>query len=123
GFKNQLVKVNAANGEVLWDATFRGIVEKELVTRKPIVDLWIKGDKLFFWLDGIQVFNLNNGQKLWEVDYESDMDKTNNSFIAQLGGKSGQKKIYRTLADPIFTEDAVYIVIFAGRSRTKYVEK
>lgn len=124
GFKNQLLKINATNGEIIWDASFRGTIEKELVTRKPILDLWVKDDKIFLWLDGIQVFNLKSGQKLWEVAYENDMDKTNNSFLNNMAGKGGsQKKIYRTLADPLFTEDAVYLVIFATRSRTKYVEK
>ncbi len=120
GFKNQLLKVNAANGEIIWDASFRGTVEKELVTRKPILDLWLKGDKVFLWLDGIQVFNANSGQKMWEVAYENDMAK--NSKLP-FGGNKTQKEIYRTLAKPLFTDDAVYIVIFATRDRTKYVEK
>jgi hypothetical protein len=120
GFKNQLLKVNAANGEIVWDATFRGTVEKELVTRKPILDLWLKGDKVFLWLDGIQVFNANSGQKLWEVAYENDMAKGSKS---PFGGSKVQKEIYRTLAKPLFTDDAVYIVILATRDRTKYVEK
>ncbi|MEO5912415.1 MAG: PQQ-binding-like beta-propeller repeat protein [Pelobium sp.] len=120
GFKNQLLKVNAANGEIVWDASFRGTIEKELVTRKPILDLWLKGDKVFLWLDGIQVFNANSGQKMWEVAYENDMSK--NSKVP-FGGSKTQKEIYRTLAEPLFTEDAVYIVIFATRDRTKYVEK
>jgi hypothetical protein len=121
GFKNQLLKVNAANGEIIWDASFRGLVEKELVTRKPILDLWIKGDKVFLWLDGIQVFNSNSGQKMWEVAYEDDMNKSKKKSM--LGGPKVEKEIYRTLAKPLFTDDAVYIVIFATRDRTKYVEK
>nr|MBC7612847.1 PQQ-binding-like beta-propeller repeat protein [Pseudopedobacter sp.] len=119
GFKNQLLKINAANGEIVWDASFRGTVEKELVTRKPILDLWLKGDKVFLWLDGIQVFNSNSGQKLWEVAYENDMSKGSK---VPFGSKT-QKEIYRTLAKPLFTDDAVYIVVFATRDRTKYVEK
>lgn len=118
GFKNQLVKINAANGEILWDATFRGTIEKKLITREALVNLDIIGDKVYLWLDGLQCFNLDNGQKIWEVDYENDMSKSSGF----LGNKS-QKGIYGTLADPIFTKDAVYIVIFANRSRTKYVEK
>ncbi|OAQ38766.1 hypothetical protein A5893_12010 [Pedobacter psychrophilus] len=120
GFKNQLLKVNAANGEIIWDASFRGTVEKELVTRKPVLDLWLKGDKVFLWLDGIQVYNANSGQKMWEVAYENDLGKTTK---VPFGGGGTRKETYRMLADPLFTEDAVYLVIFATRNRTKYVEK
>ena len=120
GFKNQLVKINASNGDVLWDATFVGTIEKELVTRRAIVDMWINGDNLFLYLNGLQVYNINNGQKLWEATYENDMDKGSSG-----GMFSGKKKtkIYRTLADPLFTEDAVYLVMLGTRDRTKYVEK
>ena len=121
GFKNQLVKINASNGDVLWDATFLGTIEKELVTRRAIVDLWIKGDKLYMYLDGLQVYNINNGQKLWEARYESDMDK--GSSGNGLLGNQKRSKIYRTLADPLFTDNAVYLVMLGTRDRTKYVEK
>jgi hypothetical protein len=119
GFKNQLVKINASNGDIIWDATFLGTIEKELVTRRAIVDLWIKGDKLFMYLDGLQVYNIENGQKLWEARYENDMAGSNGGLLS--GGK--RSKIYRTLADPLFTDDAVYIVMLGTRDRTKYVEK
>lgn len=119
GFKNQLVKINAANGEILWDATFRGTVEKELVTRKPVVDLKIVGDKLFMWMDGIQCFNLDNGQKIWDVTYENDINKSSGGLI----GPKKKTSYYHAIADPIYTDDAVYIVIMATSTRTKYVEK
>jgi len=118
GFKNQLVKINAANGDVLWDATFVGTIEKELVTRRAILDLWIKGDKIFMYLNGLQVYNTSNGQKLWEATYENDMDGGNGLF-----SNSRNKKYYRTIANPVFEENAVYIVMLGTRDRTKYVEK
>lgn len=118
GFKNQMVKINAVNGDVLWDATFTGIVEKELVTRRAILDLWIKGDKIFMYLNGLQVYNINNGQKLWEAVYENDMDGGNGLF-----SNSVNKKYYQTIADPVFEENAVYLVMLGTRDRTKYVEK
>ncbi len=120
GFKNQLVKINASNGDVLWDATFLGTIEKELVTRRAIIDMWIKGDKLFMYLDGIQVYNIANGQKLWEARYENDMQGSSGNSL--IGGKR-QTKIYRTLANPLFTDNAVYLVMLGTRDRTKYVEK
>ncbi len=119
GFKNQLVKINATNGDVLWDATFAGTIEKELVTRKAIVDMWIKDDKLFMYLNGLQVYSMTNGQKLWEAIYENDMEGANGGLFS--GGK--RSKIYKTLADPLFTNNAVYIVMLGTRDRTKYVEK
>lgn len=119
GFKNQLVKINAINGDVLWDATFMGIIEKELVTRRAIVDLWIKGDKIYMYLNGLQVYNINNGQKLWEAIYENDMDGGGKSIFSN----TQSKKYYRTIADPVFTDDAVYLVMLGTRDRTKYVEK
>ncbi len=119
GFKNQLVKINAANGDILWEATFTGTIEKELVTRRAIIDMWIKGDKLFMYLDGITVYNYDNGQKLWSAVYENDMSGGGGNMFT---GKK-KSKIYRTVADPLFTDDAVYIVILGGRDRTKFVEK
>lgn len=119
GFKNQLVRINAVNGDIIWDATFRGTIEKELVTRRAIIDLWIKGDKIFMYLDGINVYDYNTGQKLWEATYENDMGGANGGLFS--GGR--RSKIYRTLADPLFTDDAVYLVMLGTRDRTKYIEK
>ena len=119
GYKNQLVRINASNGDILWDATFTGSIEKELVTRRAIIDLWIKGDKIFMYLDGINVYDYNTGQKIWNVNYENDMAGAKGGLFS--GGKRSQ--IYRTIADPLFTDDAVYIVILGGRDKTKYVEK
>lgn len=118
GFKNQLVRINATNGEILWDATFTGTVEKELVTRRAIIDLWIKNDKVYVYLDGLMVYDYKSGQKLWEAIYENDMAAGNSMF-----SNTKEKKYYRTLADPVFTDDAVYIVMLGGRNKTKYIEK
>lgn len=119
GFKNQLVRINASNGEILWDATFVGTVEKELVTRRAILDMWIKDNKVFLYLNGLMVYDYKNGQKLWEAIYENDMDGGGGGLFSN----TQSKKYYRTLADPLFTDNAVYIVMLGTRDRTKYVEK
>lgn len=118
GFKNQLVRINAFNGEILWDATFTGTVEKELVTRRAIIDLWVKGDKIYVYLDGLMVYDYKSGQKLWEAIYENDMAGGKGMF-----SNTKEKKYYRTLADPLFTDKAVYIVMLGTRDKTKYIEK
>ncbi len=120
GFKNQLVRINASNGEVLWDATFVGSIEKELVTRKPIVDLWLKGGKLYVHLNGLSVYNYENGQQLWSATYEDDMGGSSGN---SLFGNRKRTKYYKLIAEPLFTDDAVYLVILGGRDRVKYVEK
>jgi hypothetical protein len=119
GFKNQLVRINASNGEILWDATFVGTVEKELVTRRAILDMWIKDNKVFLYLNGLTVYDYNNGQKLWDAIYENDMDGGGGGMFSN----TQSKKYYRTIAEPLFTENAVYIVMLGTRDRTKYVEK
>jgi hypothetical protein len=119
GFKNQLVRINAANGEILWDATFVGTVEKELVTRRAILDMWIKDNKVFLYLNGLMVYDYKTGQKVWEAIYENDMDGGGGGMFSN----TKEKKYYRTIADPLFTENAVYIVMLGTRDRTKYVEK
>jgi hypothetical protein len=57
---------------------------------------------------------------LWKSVYDAEMD--GGSGVKLFGGNK-RSKIYRTVADPLFTDDAVYLVILGGRDRTKFVEK
>lgn len=120
-FKNQLVKINALNGQIIWDTEFRGVIEKKLITREPLVDLTIDGNKFFLWLDGLQAFDINTGKKLWDVAYENDIDQTKKSILG-IGGR-GSKGVYGTLGRPVYTNNAVYLAIFAGSNKTKFIEK
>ncbi|MEO6848982.1 MAG: PQQ-binding-like beta-propeller repeat protein [Mucilaginibacter sp.] len=121
GFKNQMIRINALNGQILWDTDFRGTIEKKLITREPLVNLSIKGDKLFLWLNGLQTYDLNTGKKLWEVTYENDIEK-GKSGVLGIGGR-GAKGIYGALAEPLFTNDAVYVTLFASGRKSKFIEK
>ncbi|AWA28768.1 hypothetical protein HYN48_00935 [Flavobacterium magnum] len=120
GYKNQLVRLNASNGEVLWDATFTGAVQKELVTRKPIVDMWIKGGKLYLHLNGLTVYDYSTGQQLWSAIYDDDMGGSSGN---SLFGNKKKSQYYHLIAEPLFTQNAVYLVILGNRDKTKYVEK
>ena len=121
GFKNQIVRINASNGDLIWETTFRGTIEKELVTRRAIVEMWIKKDKLFLNINGLMVFDYATGKPLWEATFETDVESTNTGS-SLIGGKK-RTKLYRTIADPIYTNDAVYLVILGNRDKTKYIEK
>ena len=120
GFKNQLIRLNAGNGDIVWEATFRGTIEKELVTRKSIVEMWLKKDKLFLNINGLMVFDYATGKQLWEATFETDVAVSGGSSL--LGGKK-RSKIYRTIADPIYTDNAIYLVMLGNKDKTKYVEK
>ncbi len=120
GFKNQIVRINALNGEIIWEATFRGTIEKELVTRRAIVEMWLKKDKLFLNVNGLMVYDYATGKELWASTFETDVESSSGSSL--FGGKK-RSKLYRTIADPIYTDDAVYLVILGNRDKTKYIEK
>ena len=119
GFKNQLMRINADNGEVVWEATYRGVVEKEILTRDPLVTLSIHGDKLFLQLGGLQVFNLASGENLWGAHYEPDMGGVKYSG----GGKNIAAGIYGAIAEPLIAENAVYIVLGDNKMKNKFVRK
>jgi hypothetical protein len=59
------VRINVKNGDVLWDQTYRGVVEKKILTKEKIVDISVEEGKVFLYMNGIQVFDLNDGKPLW----------------------------------------------------------
>jgi hypothetical protein len=124
GFKNQLVRINAANGNVIWDASFVGFVEKEVVTRKPLVGLSLKDDKVFLQLDGLQVFDFATGASLWRSVYETD-EGVRKGFLNRgaHGGKVISGGVYHAIADPIYADDAVYIVLGGDKLKQKFIQK
>jgi outer membrane protein assembly factor BamB len=124
GFQNQVVRINAKTGEVKWSQKYFGFVEREVVTRKPIVKLYVKNDKVYVQLDGLQVFDFATGKELWKAVYETDMD-TRRGFWSRgpHGGKVLDGGIYGAIADPLYTKDAVYLVMGGDRQKVKYVQK
>ncbi|WP_395053416.1 PQQ-binding-like beta-propeller repeat protein [Flavobacterium sp.] len=112
GFKNQIVRINALNGDVIWDQPYFGFVEKELVTRKAIVDIWIDKGKVFLYLNGLTVYDYATGKVIWKAHYDTEME-----------ARTGRKMFYRTIANPLFTDKAVYLAMEGGRNKVKYVEK
>lgn len=107
GLKNQIVKVNKKNGDVLWDQTYRGVVEKKILTREMLVNLRIEEGKVFLYLNGIQVFDLADGKPLWSAVYDmtpSDVVKNKRPMGAVRFGA------YGVVAKPIIVGDYVYVL-------------
>lgn len=124
GFKNQLIRINALNGEVKWSTNFFGIVEREAVTRKSLVGIFMKGNKVFLQLDGLQVFNYEDGKMLWNAVYETDEAAKNGIFNrGPHGGRVMKGGIYGAIADPIFSDDAVFLVLGSEKIKNKFVAK
>ena len=70
GFRNQILKINAKNGDVLWEQTFVGIVERKIVTRESVAKIFLRGDKLFLQLNGLQVYEYKTGSPIWAAAYD-----------------------------------------------------
>ncbi|MBK6640806.1 MAG: PQQ-binding-like beta-propeller repeat protein [Bacteroidetes bacterium] len=124
GFKNQLIRVDATNGQIKWEATYRGFVEKEVVTRKPLVKIYLRGDKVAVQLDGLQVFDAKTGSEMWHAVYETDQGVRQGFWNrGPHGGKILKGGMYGVIAPPLFTNDAVYLVMGSDKLKTKFVEK
>ena len=116
GYKNQIVRINMTNGEVLWENTYIGRAEKKILTKEFIFDLSVVDDKVFLRINGIQVYDYNTGASLWSAafDFTADVVK----------GPPGTKKfgVYGAVAEPVVTGDDVYVLDMSNK-RNQYVKK
>ncbi|HOI32921.1 MAG TPA: PQQ-binding-like beta-propeller repeat protein, partial [Bacteroidales bacterium] len=116
GYKNQIVRINMKNGEVLWENTYIGRAEKKVITKEFIFDLSVVDDKVFLRINGIQVYDYNTGASLWSAafDFTADVVK----------GPSGTKKfgVYGAVADPVVVGNDVYVLDMSNK-KNQYVKK
>lgn len=133
GFKNQLICVNAENGQVAWEQTFREIIEmkrfasqsftvtdwivkgieKGIGNENILVNLFVKNNKVFLMFNGLTVYDLKDGKKLWDADYNVSLNR----------GVAGSSQLYDAVAWPIVTDQYVYVLDFGEMSRKKTVKK
>ena len=120
GFKNQILKVNVKNGDVIWEQTYRGLIEKKVVTREAVAKFVLnEGNKLMLQLNGLQVFDYQTGKPLWSATY----DVTFEEFArVKTPGRVQAKGVYGAVADPLYDGEFVYILDFKGKS-SQYVKK
>ena len=119
GMKNQIVKINTKNGDVIWDQTYRGIVEKKILTRESLVKMNIEENKVFLYLNGIQVFDYSDGKPLWAAVYDqtpSDVVKNKRPAGAIKFGA------YGVVAEPVVVGDYIYVLDLVNK-KNQYLKK
>lgn len=116
GFKNQIVKINTQNGDIVWDQTYRGQVEKKAVTGETIVDLDVKEDKVFLMMNGIQVYDYKTGAVSWSAAYDQSPKV--------IGKPAGAKRfgVYGAVAAPIVSGNDVYVLDMENK-KNQFVKK
>ncbi|MHC1707182.1 MAG: PQQ-binding-like beta-propeller repeat protein [Bacteroidales bacterium] len=117
GFKNQLVKINISNGDVVWDTKYIGIVTKKAFTGEPVLKMSLENGKLFLMLNGLQVYDSDKGNLLWSCAYDIDLNEV-------VRAPAGARKfgVYEAIADPLVVGDVVYIVDMQSKSK-QFIKK
>jgi outer membrane protein assembly factor BamB len=116
GFKNQIMKVNMKNGDVMWDQTYVGMVERKVITHTPTAHIDIQNGKVFLYLNGLQVYDYNTGAQLWNAAFDFTVDV--------VSPPSGAKRfgVYGAVADPLIAGNDVYVLDFKT-PRKQYIKK
>ncbi|MCB0801843.1 MAG: PQQ-binding-like beta-propeller repeat protein [Flavobacteriales bacterium] len=102
GFKNQIARIDMANGDLKWTQTYIGIPERKIVTGEQVYKMNIEGDKVFLTMNGLQVFDLKTGATLWSAAFDNTQGGSK--------GANGSYALYGTVADPLRVGRDVYIV-------------
>ncbi len=120
GFKNQIIKINAKNGDVVWEQTYRGLIEKKVISRDPVVKFVLAdGNKLMLQLSGLQVYDYQTGKPLWSATYDVSFEEF---ARVKTPGRVVAKGVYGAVADPLFDGEFVYILDFKSKS-SQYLKK
>lgn len=132
GFKNNLICVDLNTFKTKWNTVVKGMVEIKRLAGKSfsvmdwvtvgvnkgigasnvLVDLLVKDNKAYVIMNGLQAFDLSNGAKLWEVEYDLSLNR----------GLGGASQLYNAVADPLFTNDHIYLASFE-KGRDKLIKK
>lgn len=117
GFKNQIMRINLTNGNILWEATYIGRAERKVISREFVYDLDTEGGKVFLRLNGMQVYDYNTGAQLWSAAFDYTPDGI-------VGAPANSKRfgVYGSVADPVVSGNNVYVLDMSNR-RSQYIKK
>ena len=116
-FKNQIVRINMKNGEIIWENVYLGRADRKTVTRDFVYDLEVDDDKVILRLAGIQVYDYNTGATLWSAAFDYTPEG-----VAKAPKDVKRWGIYGTVADPVVVGDDIYILDMADK-KNQYVKK
>lgn len=117
GFKNQIVKIDLSNGNILWENTYVGRAERKVISREFLYDLDVAGDKVFLRMNGMQVYDLNTGANVYTAAFDYTPDRL-------VGAPAGAKKfgVYHAVAEPVIVGDDLYVLDMSNK-KSQYVRK
>lgn len=117
GFKNQIMKLDPKNGDIIWENTYIGRAERKVISKEFLYDLNVQNNKVFLRLNGLQVYDYKTGATLWSAAFDFTPEKL-------VGKPAGAKKfgIYNAVADPIISGQDVYVLDMTNK-RSQYVKK
>ncbi len=117
GYKNQIVKIDLADGNILWENTYVGRAERKVISKEFLYDLDVQGDKVFLRMNGMQVYDLNTGANIYTAAFDYTPDGV-------VGRPAGAKKfgVYHAVADPVIVGDDLYVLDMSNK-KNQYVKK
>lgn len=117
GFKNQIMKVNLENGDIVWENSYIGRAERKVISKEFLFDLSLDNNKVFLRLNGIQVYDYQTGAVLWSAAFDYTPEKL-------VGAPSGAKRfgVYNTVADPIVDGMDVYVLDMSSKKK-QFIKK
>jgi outer membrane protein assembly factor BamB len=117
GFKNQIVKIDLTNGNILWDNFYVGRAERKVISKDFLYDLDVEGDKVVLRMNGMQVYDLNTGANIYTAAFDFSPE-------GLVGKPAGAKKfgVYHAVADPVIVGDDLYVLDMSNK-KSQYVKK
>lgn len=123
---NAIAKLNIKTGDVVWKSQHQGFGGKKYITKERQGDLKIEGDRIFVIYNGIQVFDFNTGASIWSAFFNDEIRILQRpSGLAGGTGKKISGGTYDAIAEPLITDNAVYVVLQEkdNKVRRKYLQK
>lgn len=124
GWKNQLMKVKANTGEIVWENKFFGIPQRKVVTREKLFDLDLKGDKVILTLSGIQTYDYASGKQIFTAAFDYTPERVRGVKFNTYGcpTRTAKKGVYGAVAEPVNVGDELY-VMDAQKPKEQFIKK